>query len=95
MAKLVKPAFQADRNYKWEPSDSFTITGQEFAGLYHCLTQEMNISGGAPVALISQAFETIMNILKRGVEEGTITEADGTEAQLNQIDNNVRSMFNK
>jgi len=92
MAKS-KPAFDPQKNYKWEPSDSFTISGEEFASLYHCLVQEMNTAGGAPISLIVQANEVILNVLRREVASGLIEEAD-LSPQLNQVDNNVKAMFN-
>jgi len=92
MSKQVKPAFQPGKNYKWEPSDSFGITGQEFASFYHCLTQGMNTPGGAPAALIAEAYGVVIEILKRGVENGTIEEADS--ADLQKIDGNVKQLFN-
>lgn len=94
MAKKNQPVFDPKKNYKWEPSDTFEITGQEFAGLYHCLTQAMNTSGGAPAALVAEAYNVILGILKAGVATGTIEEAD-LSPQINEIDDNVKAMFNQ
>lgn len=94
MAKQVKQTFNPQKNYKWEPSDSFDITGQEFASLYHCLSQAMNTPGGSTVALTAEAYGVIIAILSRGVQNGTVEEAD-LSPQINQIDDSVKQLFNK
>ncbi len=94
MAKVKnQPVFDPKKNYKWEPSDSFTITGQEFASFYHCLTQAMNTPGGAPAALWAESYGVVMEILKRGVASGIIEEVDNLP-QVNKVDDNVRQLFN-
>lgn len=94
MTKQVKPVFDSKKNYKWETNDTFDLSGQEFASFYHCLSQAMNTPGGATAALTAEAYGVVMAILARGVASGVILEAD-LSPQINQIDDNVKSMFNK
>ena len=88
-----KPEFDPRSNYKWEPTDLFEITGLQLAALYHCLNREVN-DLGATVALKYEAFNVIMDILKRGVEQGAIVEAESTP-EVEEIEENVDKLFNK
>lgn len=89
MAKHVKkPEFDPEKSYEWSPIEVFEITGQQFASLYHALTQEMSIPGGAPLALKVEAYGVIMGLLKEYVEKGSIVEKPAVDtAQVKQLFN--------
>lgn len=90
-----KPTFNPNVNYKWEPTDVFEVTGQQLASLYHCLTREVNEPAGSSVALKYEAFNTIMDIFKRGVEQGVIVEMDGSldKEDVHELHENVNKLF--
>lgn len=90
-----KPTFNPNVNYKWEPNDIFELTGQQLASLYHCLTREINEPGGSSVALKYEAFNTILDIFKRGVEQGAIVEMDASlqADQVANLEQNVNRLF--
>mgnify|MGYP001585451476 CR=1 FL=1 len=89
-----KPAFNPQSNYKWEPTDVFEITGQQLAALYHCLSKEVNDPQGATVALKYEAFTTVMDVFKRGVEQGAIVEMDApTEELVEEVEEKVGKLF--
>lgn len=96
-AHKKKPEFNPQANYKWEPTDVFEITGQQLAALYHCLTREVNDPQGASVALKYEAFNTIIELFKRGVEQGVIVEMDAPiePDQIEELEQNVNNLFGK
>ncbi len=88
------PTFNPQANYKWEPTDVFEITGQQLASLYHCLTREINTPEGSSIALKYEAFNTMLDIFKRGVEQGAIVEIDGTPQEgLEELEKDVNKLF--
>lgn len=90
-----KPVFNPNVNYKWEPTDVFEVTGQQLASLYHCLTREINEPSGSSIALKYEAFNTIMDIFKRGVEQGAIVEMNSSlaEEDVHELHENVNKLF--
>ena len=91
----AKPVFSPNANYKWEPDDVFEITGQDLANLYHCLNREINEPTGAAIALKYEAFTGILEVLKRGVEQGVIKEIDAPleQTQIEELEQNVDKLF--
>jgi hypothetical protein len=92
-----KPQFDPGKNYRWDPTDIFELTGQKFASLYHCLQQEMSNVGGAPLHLKVEAYNVIMEIFKQGVEQGVITESElnaEVKGQIKELDDKVGKIFN-
>jgi len=87
----VKPSFDPQKNYQWQPTDTFYISGAQFASLYHSLQQQANNVGGAPVMLIAEAYNVVMDILKDGIADGTILEATASTPVVDQAA--VKSMF--
>lgn len=74
--KRPKIVYDPTKNYRWEPTDKFTLTGENFMYLYHMLHQEINVPGGASIAMKTKAHDIIMDILKKGVVRGRIKEMD-------------------
>lgn len=98
MSKVVsakkpgKPVFDPSVGYKWEPTDVFEITGLQLASFFHCLNREVNDVQGASVAMKMEAYMSVIDILKRGVEQGVIVEAEATNGVS---DAEVVDMFNQ
>lgn len=95
MAKVVQnqqnSKFSKDRTYRWEPTDLFEITGQQFASLFHALSQEYSERGGASMQLKYEAYQVVMEILKRGVEQGVIV--DNEETVNADVQKGVKALF--
>lgn len=88
------PVFNPQAAYKWEPTDVFEITGQQLASLYHCLTREINAPEGAAILLKYEAYNVVLDIFKRGVEQGAIVEIDSVnENQVEEVAKNVDRLF--
>lgn len=91
--KLQKPIFDPRKDYQWEPTDIFEIslTGQQFASLYHLVNQEMHTSGGAPLHFKVEVHALVMDLFKDLVAEGIINErkAEVTPAE----EDNVKQLF--
>lgn len=77
--------FDPQKNYKWEPEDIVRLSGMEFASLYHCLNQEVNNAGGSPIALKFEAYSVVMDIFKKGVQDGWVVETDGEEVDESKV----------
>jgi hypothetical protein len=91
-----KPAFNPEANYKWEPTDIFEITGQQLAAFYHCLSREINDAQGASIALKYEAFNTVLEVFRRGVEQGAIIEMGDpmqSLSEVEEIEQNVDKLF--
>lgn len=88
-----KPLFDPQANYKWEPDDVFEITGQQLAALYHCLKREVHDPQGASVGLKYEAFSTILEVFKRGVEQGAIVEMDTPVELVSEVEEQVGKLF--
>jgi hypothetical protein len=78
-AKHDKLTFDPSKEYKWDRDDIFEITGMQFASLYHLLSKEVNQVGGAPILLKMEAYNTMMDIFRVGVEQGVIIEINSEE----------------
>lgn len=94
-AQKSKPAFDPQASYKWEPTDVFEITGLQLAALYHCLTREVNDPAGSSVILKYEAFNVVLDVFKRGVEQGAIVEVNSGEnaEQIEEVEKNVDKLF--
>lgn len=88
-----KPTFNPQASYKWEPTDTFEISGQQLAHLYHCLVKEVHSIEGATVGQKYEAHQVIMEVFKRGVEQGAIVELDGVPEQVQEVENHVNNLF--
>lgn len=87
------PLYDPAKSYKWEPTDVFELTGAQFASIYHCLTQEVRNSGGAPILLKIEAHNVLMDIFKQAVEQGVAKE-QAMEDTAQEIDSSVNNLFN-
>lgn len=91
-----KRTFNPSANYKWEPDDVFEITGLQLASLFHCLNKEFNDPVGSAPIMKYEAFNTIIDVLKRGVEQGVVVEDTSDKVEYVEEDNsNVKELFNQ
>ena len=90
-----KPIFNPQANYQWDPNDVFEITGLQLAALYHCLIREVNDPQGASVALKYEAYSVIMELFKRGVEQGALVEMENSPVveQIGELEDQVHQLF--
>lgn len=86
-----KAVYNPNAAYKWDPQEIFEVTGQQFASFYHALTQEINNPGGAPIAIKYEAFTELMNIFRKGVEDGIVTET--SDLKTEEIKEEVNQLF--
>jgi hypothetical protein len=89
MSKVVsafrnKPTFDPNTAYKWEPDDVFEISGNQLAALFHPLHKEINDIGGVSIAAKYEAYAAIMEVLRRGVEQGVIVPQPSPEVEYIQ-----------
>lgn len=92
--RSLKPQFDPNKTYKWDPNDIFEIVGQRFASVYHCLSQDMTIVGGAPLHLRVEAYNAIMEVFRQGVEQGVIVENGDIPREVSQdLDDEVQELF--
>jgi transcription elongation factor Elf1 len=69
------PTYDPNKAYKWEEDDIFEIKGKQLASLYHMINNEIKI-GCSSMQLKVEAYNSVMDIFKRGVEEGKILEQE-------------------
>jgi len=95
-----KPQWDPAKQYRWEPGDVFELTGLQFAGIYHALAREINEPTGCNIAQKMEAYNIVMDILKKGIEQEVIIEqgvaistdqAKGELDELNLFDHNKPS----
>lgn len=66
--------FDPNKSYRWNPGDTFSMSGTELSILYQVLKKK------AQEAMeITQAFEAIHKVFEQGVMRGVITEFDPTD----------------
>jgi hypothetical protein len=95
-------SYSSERSYKWDPQDVFEITGQQFAALYHALNQEVIEKGGAPIQMKYEAYNVVMELLRRGIEQGVIVEANTSQViasevatGMKEVESKVKTLFDK
>jgi hypothetical protein len=89
-----KPTFNPQASYKWEPSDTFEISGQQLAHLYHSLTKDVHTTEGATPAQRYEAYQVVIEIFKRGVEQGAIIEIGEVDlGQAKEVESHVHNLF--
>jgi hypothetical protein len=101
MAKVIKqmsksPKFDVNKPYRWDPTDTFELTGQQFAVIYHALHQEVTQKEGASIAQKYEAYTVMMDIFKEGVEQGVIVETNNAEiVEMAEEDPKIDNFLNK
>lgn len=71
---LPKPKYDPSKNYKWEETDVFTLTGVEFAYLYKTIKIHVSQGQGAPAIDMVKIHEILNKTLEEGVASGIIVE---------------------
>lgn len=71
--------YAPEKKYKWEPTDSFTLKGEEFAVVLNTLRGEVMEPTGAPMYAKVHAYNILESLLAKGVTDGYVTEAPGGE----------------
>jgi len=94
--------YSSERSYKWDPTDVFEMTGMQFASLYHALNQAVMEKGGASIQLTYEAYTVIMDLMKRGIEQGVILEANTSQviasevaSGMKEVEGKVKTLFDK
>lgn len=91
-----KPTFNPQASYNWEPTDLFEITGQQLAYLYHCLIKEVSSTEGSTPLQKYEAYNVVLDVFKRGVEQGAIVESGSqmtSEKGIEEIEEKVDNLF--
>lgn len=92
--KAEKREWNPEKAYKWDPKDTFELTGMQFASIYHLLVAEMNTPGGAPLGAKVEAHSVVMDVFKRGVEQGVIVETENmAEEFVDEDKDKVKELF--
>lgn len=72
MKKIVQ--YDPNKAYKWEPDQTFTITGKEFALLLNTLRSVISTPEAQNVLIADKAHSVLEKLLISGVEDGSIEE---------------------
>ncbi len=68
-AKSEPIKYDPTKKYKWEHTDTFTMSGTEFGATMNALGTFLSIYG-PPVELAKKAYESMQRVLKDAVELG-------------------------
>ena len=72
----TNPTFQPNKNYQWQPTDEFILTGVEFDHLYKTSREAALNPVGATAQAYTVQFEILQRLFTKGVEAGVIKEKD-------------------
>lgn len=81
--------------YEWDGNDTFTMTGNQFASLYHMMMREMNQSGGAEMAVKMEVYNFMWNKYIESIGTGKIwvKKQPVPEALKSSDDGLVKNLF--
>ncbi len=82
--KTIKkaPKYDPTKNYKWEPTDEFTLTGAEFADLYNISRDMVNKPEGVSILHKVRIFDILQKVFITGVEQDVIVEQEATSPEV-------------
>lgn len=72
--EVVKEQFNPNKNYRWQPTDVFQISGAEFGLLLNALRATLMTEESQRILLIQEASNALENVLAKGVESGIAVE---------------------
>jgi len=81
--KTLYPAYDPNKQYKWEPEDTFEITGKEFGLLLNTVRGILSTQEAAHLRLVLQCNDAIEALMKKSVEEGKVVEIPPGEMPKN------------
>jgi len=85
--KFAGAKFDPTKNYKWEPTDIFTLSGQEFGLILQTLRAFLSTESSQIVLRAAKANEIVDGLLARGVESGIVKEQLTPPQQIQQNQN--------
>lgn len=74
--------YDENKQYKWEETDEFVLNGSQFGLILNSFRQILSKPSSQEVLLAMRSEKEMTDILKKGVESGTIKEI--TEPAVNQ-----------
>ena len=68
--------FDPNKSYKWAPTDTFEVSGHDFALILNTLRAIISTEEAQKIILANEANKMVENILGKGVEAGFVVEND-------------------
>jgi hypothetical protein len=68
--------FDPNKSYKWQPTDTFEISGHDFALILNSIRAILSTEEAQKIILVNEADKVVQNILGKGVEAGFVQEND-------------------
>jgi len=68
----VKPVYNPSEQYTWDPDARFELTGQEFGLYLNTIRGIISSPESIKLARAMEANNVIENLMKKGVENGTV-----------------------
>ena len=72
----MSKAFDPNKSYKWQPTDTFEISGHDFALILNSIRAILSTEEAQKIILVNEADKVVQNILGKGVEAGFVQEND-------------------
>ena len=73
--------FDPNKSYKWAPTDTFEVSGHDFALILNTIRAIVSTEDAQKIILANEANKVVETILGKGVEAGFVVENDDKSAQ--------------
>jgi len=73
--------FDPNKSYKWAPTDTFEVSGHDFALILNTIRAILSTEEAQKIILANEANKVVETILGKGVEAGFVVENDDKSAQ--------------
>jgi len=73
--------FDPNKSYKWAPTDTFEVSGHDFALILNTIRAIISTEDAQKIILANEANKVVETILGKGVEAGFVVENDDKSAQ--------------
>ena len=73
--------FDPNKSYKWAPTDTFEVSGADFALILNTIRAILSTEDAQKIILANEANKVAEAILGKGVEAGFVVENDDKPAQ--------------
>lgn len=67
-------SYDPNKNYKWEPTDTFTITGKDFGIILNTIRASLSTEEAKKVMVLQQAGMILEGVLAKNIESGVVKE---------------------
>lgn len=82
---METPIFDPRKKYRWEPTDVFPLSGNEFTIVLNATRAILNTPEARLVLFAQRANEIAENALEKAIKAGIVKEVEEPKAEKNEI----------